>query len=601
MDEEDLLYFNGLNGESGDYALAPMTQQGLSAAILGQEPPPNLRDLQTRRAQETDEVRGVKEGVNPEVLGEAGWGLVFAHNADPAVRDALQELIDHRRDLTGGEHYQIYAGERGVQANESKSEWLSRHGMGPGPADPEKVPYYLLLVGSPEEIPYRFQSQLDVQYAVGRIHFETLDEYASYARSVVEAEKGRVRLPRQMAFFAPANPDDRATALSARHLVEELKGELETGDDYADWSFSAVMRDEARKERLVRLLGGEQTPALLFTATHGVSFPVGSPRQLPDQGALVCQEWPGPKKWRKTIPQDFYLAGGDLGQATNLLGLIAFFFACFGAGTPLRDEFTRQTMSGQRTIAPYPFLARLPQKMLGHPRGGALAVIGHVERAWGYSFIWPGAGGQTEVFRSAISRLLKGQPVGLALEYFNQRHAELSVELNDLLEKVDFGLSAEPEQLARLWTANNDARGYAIIGDPAVRLPLVRDGDEEPARPVIELRLAAETAATGGPETAEALPAAAEAGPEAAEALPAAPDAGPSLSVTTNFGPDTVTVETRRENDVLARTAVTLAAGDEPEQLDEVEAAEARFAALHRAAVAAAIAAWSAYQAANDS
>ena len=108
-----------------------------------------------------------------------------------------------------------------------------------------------------------------------------------------------------------------------------------------------------------------------------------------------------------------------------------FFFACHGGGCTEFDDYDRLN-KGPRKIADKPFLSRLPQKLLAHPNGGALAVLAHVERAWAYSFQGQRGGSQVQGFRDVIGRLLRGERIGQATDMFNMRWAAISTELSEM-------------------------------------------------------------------------------------------------------------------------------------------------------------------------
>ena len=123
-------------------------------------------------------------------------------------------------------------------------------------------------------------------------------------------------------------------------------------------------------------------------------------------------------------------------------------------------------------LRPAPSWRVCRKKLLGHPNGGALAFIGHVERNWGHSIT---AGKNTDIaaFTRTLSRLMQGHTVGSAVEPFNQRYAFLSSRLSDELQQAMF-FQKPPEEAALmdLRISAIDARNYIIIGDPAVRLPI---------------------------------------------------------------------------------------------------------------------------------
>ncbi len=489
--DDDLFVFNGLDAARGGYLLQPMSVERVLGLARGEQPDEDARE----EAKDRFEAAKLKdfapmEGVDPKSIGQSGWGVIFAHDADPAIREALRPLLDLRKDQASAikeNRYREFTGPAGYRPGERKPKFLQRQNAPfSGPVDPDRMPYYLLIVGDPEKISFEFQSQLDLQHAVGRIHFDTLDEYAAYARSVVMAERGQIKLPRRVGMFGVRNPDDQATQLSSEGLIGGLEKYLR--ENLPAWSLDVRTVDQARKATLARMLGGADTPAVLFTASHGAGFPDGDPRQLAHQGALVCQDWGGPREDPGPISPEKYFSGDDLGADVSLAGLIAFHFACYGGGTPKFDAFFHRSGAAAKPIAPRSFVSRLPQRMLGHPRGGALAAVAHVERAWGCSFYSSKVGHSIAVFQSFTKRLLDGHPIGSALDYFGQRYGELSSDLTVLLEELQFGnKTVSTAEVANMWTANNDARNYIILGDPAVRVPAADDAEVKP-RPTLEVR-----------------------------------------------------------------------------------------------------------------
>lgn len=505
---EQRLTFNGLNCSTGAYVEAPQTPAQISAlARKHQFDRDHLADL-AHRAAESNAHYGVMAGIDRCRLDQAGWGVLFPHDADPAVYDALRVLLNHRQSQAGDRYYE-YVGEKGYRPGRSKNRFLIDNGGAPGPVNPAKMPYYILIVGDPESIPYSFQYELDVQFAVGRIHFDRVEDYARYAQSVVSAERTGAALHRRAALFGTQHPADDATSLSAKHLVTPLSATLA---ERHDWELDVSLREMATKARLGQLLGGTATPAFLFTATHGAAFDKGDPLQLRHQGALLCQEWPGlyASTSRQRVSADDYFSADDVSDGAQLHGIISFHFACYGVGTPHFDDYghTGGGNSSRTEIAPKAFVASLPKRLLAHPKGGALAVVGHIERAWGCSFTWGGrTREQLATFESALTLLLEGYPVGAALEDFNQRYAELAVGLSTELEDVKFMRVVDDLEVAGLWTAHNDARAYAIIGDPAVKLCVAPAGEPTQEHMTVAPALVMSSARTGEAARAEPTPA----------------------------------------------------------------------------------------------
>jgi hypothetical protein len=476
---DDLIVLNGINGATGDYYTQPMAQSdaaGFASSIT--QDPDSQKLLSVFTQQATAAHLGLPFDRDPKILKEAGWCVVFHAKEDDTVKKALQPLIEHRQKQIGDDKVVKVLD---YNDGETVQRWLARFHVAPGSVDATKVPLYVLLIGSPEKIPFDFGHMLDVEYCVGRLHFDTPDGYAQYVQSVIDYETGAtVPNRREVAFWAPRHINDGPTRLSADFLVKPLaQGDTDrpsviqrlsdrAGKPFGTRYLAPANSMKADLLSLLRPAAGASGPAFLFTASHGMGWPLNHANQATATGALLCQDFPG--AGFGPIQPSQYCAAADIPNDAHVHGLVSFHFACFGGGTPKNDLFMHKPGTQPPQIAPSAFISPLPKALLSHRNGGALAVIGHVERAWMSSIATVGAGVQLIPFENVLGYILLGLPVGYALKDFNERYAALSTALAALIEKRDFGDTVPDSDLATRWTDRNDAQSYTLLGDPGVRV-----------------------------------------------------------------------------------------------------------------------------------
>jgi hypothetical protein len=94
---------------------------------------------------------------DPNDLGQAGWGVVWADGVSQAVGDALAALIDHRRGQIEAtrrpeDRDKTLFRELSVRRTDKIQDLRERWGFSPGAVDPGRVRGYLLIVGAPDAL-----------------------------------------------------------------------------------------------------------------------------------------------------------------------------------------------------------------------------------------------------------------------------------------------------------------------------------------------------------------------------------------------------------------------------------------------------------------
>ena len=401
---------------------------------------------------------------------EVGWGVVLPDRAglsfadlaagvdapEPIRRLLAQRpgspVLRYRKDLQGGRVLRYDPVRGGVPLSARGNRGIGK----------DAVPRYLLIVGSPEQIPWRFQYRLQVDSFVGRLDLDD-DALSRYVDALIAGWKGLARDVERPLIWSVDHGYPDITFLMRAAIADKMH------QGFIKYQFKSTLLTGGQDElkALYEALH-EQQPAFVLTTSHGATFPLNDTAQLKRNLGLLVD--------RNHALLD---PSALLGQWSPN-GAIWYAHACCSAGADSPSMFT-QMADGESSLGRMldavaqagPCTAPLPRALLGAPSPIG-AFIGHVEPTFDWTLLEPEHGQRTTnslilepLFNALHSE--KRTPVGMALDGYYDAVAGLLLDHIDAIKDVKDRSDVERARRAKLLAM--DRLAMVLLGDPTVCLP----------------------------------------------------------------------------------------------------------------------------------
>ncbi len=464
---------------------------------------------------------------DPNSLPDQRWGIIVPEGLiGERLAQIVAPLRAARKEQQGAEPI-VFKAPAGMTAEQAAAWWGDvYHSEDIKLAD---RPRYLLILGDADQITWEAQQRFASSAFVGRLAFANDADYEAYVHKILACERAeRAKMSNPRAVFHTVRDGTAATSAGHRGLMVPTVEEATTGYKTHEFPASKILdlteRDNVSPDDFLREAQSRE-PTMLFSISHGLGAAkdASGEEQRRIQGAM---SFGGSTK----------ITAEDVAGRPFLPGGAWFFFACFSAGTPSESAYHHWLLAlknaGMR-VRPAdieavlatlpkngqpPFVAALPRAALANP-DGPLAVMGHVDLAWTFSFQDVGGSNKykparfQEVFRAIVDH----KRIGCGYSDLQRTYTDANTDLTIMFDKEERMRARNepiPQDKARemkkgsLWMLRQDLTAYVLLGDPAARVTASPSPDEMRKAPAIaELGTSGTTDAKTTPATNTDTPA----------------------------------------------------------------------------------------------
>jgi hypothetical protein len=416
----------------------------------------------------------------PEKLADAadwkdprvGWGVVLADGA--SIPDALQQLIEQRSTPVSPAPVLYYLpgpSMRGFLRRNGQDLPISTapRGLGPG-----AIPKYLLIYGTPEDIPWQVQYHLNAVCCVGRLTL-TGTSLENYIKALLTNwAKATARTDTAVVWAVEYKPSDAMTTLMRQAIAQPVFNCISKDGQLANRSQLVA---PSTTESLIRALE-ERRPGLIVTTSHGQTAPLDDIAQMSaDLGLLVDTN-------------ERLLRGDELLQKWQPSGAIWYAHACCSAGCDATSLFDGIAAPGTEVDLILKSLTRIgaraapfPEALLGAEEP-LRAFVGHVEPTFDWMLRQRFTGQYlTDPIKEALyDRLYQPMPLGLALRSIYEQLGAIYAEYDENIRVYNEDANNAPNVLYHAMLAR-DVQSLVVLGDPTAMLAALPNATAAPSQP----------------------------------------------------------------------------------------------------------------------